>query len=70
MWIEDSGGHLEVRFKTEVLHHNLFHLTVPVFGLVVRALLWASRGYCSSKPVSGWKHLFVGGGISSCSISL
>lgn len=49
----------DLKFKTEVLHRNVIHLTVPVVGLVARVLFWASRGYCSSKPVSGWEHLIV-----------
>lgn len=43
-----------MRFKTEVLHHNVIHLTVPVVGLVFRVQFWTGRGYCSSKPVSGF----------------
>lgn len=50
---------MEVRFKTEVLHCIIIRLTVPVVRFVVRVLFWASRGYCSSKLISGWTHLTI-----------
>lgn len=44
-----------MRFKSEVPHRDVTPPPVPV----LRSLFRAGRGYCSSKPISGWKHVAV-----------